>query len=105
SLRDSLIGSTFGSLLRRYAGMDLLEDKIDARGKEIDPVAQYLEGLAEEAIQSPALLAEELHWLVTDEAKNGFRFGYALGKKDELHTLWSPIIDAWRNAGEKAHDF
>jgi hypothetical protein len=50
------------------------------------------------------LLAPELAWLVTDEAKNGFQFGQLLGQADNLK-LWNPIVSAWIRAGEQRSDF
>jgi hypothetical protein len=96
--RDELIGSGFSALLRRYAGMDLLEDQFDEEGKLVDQVQPKIEGLAEQAIKDNALLESELPWLVTTEARNGFRFGYEIGKKDAGFKLLPLLLDAQRNA-------
>lgn len=98
-LRDSLVGHGFHSLLERYVGMDLLEDRIDEQGKEADKAGSKIDELASQVLQQPELLATELSWLVTDAAKNGYRFGYALGKRDEGASLLSEILEAQRNAG------
>jgi hypothetical protein len=100
--RDELIGSGFSALLRRYAGMDLLEDKFDEEGKPVDQVQPKIEHLAEQAIKDNALLESELPWLVTEEARNGFRFGYEIGKRDADFKLLHLLLDAQRNASGNA---
>ena len=81
-LKDSLIGSDFSSRMKRYVGMDLLEDSFDEQGNRVDQVQSHIEELAQQVIENPQLLQPELHWLVTDGAQNGFRFGYALGQRE-----------------------
>ena len=61
--------------------------------------------MAEEALASPDKLRSELKWLVTDEAKNGYRFGHALGQLDRELLAWPDIRDAYFAAGDDAHDF
>jgi hypothetical protein len=51
------------------------------------------------------LLYPELTWLVTDEAKNGFPFGYELGKNDQNFSFLPLLLDAQRNAGDNASAF
>ena len=80
-LKDELVGSDFHSLLQRYVGLALLEDKFDADGKPVDTVQSHLETLSQQAVETPHLLQSELHWLVTVEAKKGYHFGYELGEK------------------------
>ena len=88
-VRDALVGTGYASRMRRYAGMDLLEDKIDRDGNETDPTASEIERLAKELLENPHALEEELSWLITHEAKNGYKFGYALGQLDEGRKLWT----------------
>ena len=99
-LKDELVGSDFHSLLQRYVGLALLEDKFDADGKPANPVQSHLETLAQQAVDTPSLLQSELHWLVTVEAKKGYHFGYELGKRDDGFSLLPTLLDAQRNAGE-----
>lgn len=103
-LRNKAVGATFESRMQRYVGMDLLRDHYDTEGKEIDKAADVLRGLAEEALKEPEKFNEALKWLVTAEAKNGYRFGYALGRIDKNKSLWSAIRRAWIAAGSAAHD-
>jgi hypothetical protein len=98
AFRDELIGSGFSALLRRYAGMDLLEDQFDEEGKHIDKVQPKIEELAEQTIKDNSLLKSELPWLVTAEAQNGYRFGYELGKRDAGFKLLDLLIKAQREA-------
>lgn len=104
AIRVELTESSFSNKLRRHAGMKLIEDHFDAEGKYSDEAGPELIRLAADAVVDPALLARELAWLVTNEAKNGFQFGQLLGQADDLK-LWSPIVSAWIQAGELRSDF
>ena len=99
-IRDELIGSDFHSIMQRYVGMDILEDHSLKDG--VDKIKPHLETLAKQSIDNPTLLESELSWLVTDEAKNGNKFGYELGRIDEHLSLLSVLHKAQRNAGENA---
>jgi hypothetical protein len=105
ALRDQMIGVTFHSRMQRYAGMDLLEDQIDKAGNQTDRTASDIRKLAEEALAAPDILIPELRWLVTREAKNGYRFGYALAQKDEELSSWEKIRDAYFSAGDEADGY
>jgi hypothetical protein len=85
--------------------MDLLRDHYDADGNETNKTADVLRGLAAEALSDPGKLEQALQWLVTEEAKNGYRFGYALGQVDKAKRCWPVIRKAWIKAGENAHDY
>ena len=104
-LRDELIGSDFHSLMQRYVGMDLLEDELLENKDGVNPVQPHLETLAEQSIDNPALLGSELSWLVTTEAKNGNKFGYELGQRDESLSLLPTLLDAQRNVGDNASTY
>lgn len=101
-LRDELVGSDFHSLMQRYVGMDLLEDKLEEIEDGKDRVQPHLEKLAQQASENPTLLQTELSWLVTTEAKNGYKFGYELGKIDKGFCLLPTLLDAQRNAIDNA---
>ncbi len=103
AIRVELTESSFSNKLRRHAGMKLIDDNFDAGGEYSDEAGPELIQLAANAAANPVLLAPELAWLVTDEAKNGFQFGQLLGQADELK-LWSPIVSAWIQAGERRSD-
>jgi hypothetical protein len=105
AVRDGLIGTSFDSRLRRYAGMDLLEDRINRDGSETDKTASHIGQLVKEALANPDLLRNELGWLVTEEARNGYRFGYALGQQDVGNGAWPDILKAWQTGGATAHDY
>ncbi|MCL5986949.1 MAG: hypothetical protein M1371_10380 [Actinobacteria bacterium] len=104
-LRDELTGTDFSSLMKRYVGMQLWEDEYDEKGKKIDAVKAQIERLAGEVIASPELLESELCWLVTEEAQNGYAFGYELGKKDDGFSLLPRLLDAQRNANIKSSEY
>jgi hypothetical protein len=105
AIRDRIIGSSFSSRLRRYAGMDLLEDQVDRDGNEIDRTQAHIRSLAEEALHNLSLLRPELEWLVTGDAKNGYRFGHALGLLDADRIGWPELRSAYFSAGDKASDY
>jgi len=106
-LRDNLAGNDFPSLMKRYVGMDLIEDKFDKDRKRIDKVGEYIDNLVEQIITENNLLESELPWLVTQEAANGFRFGYKLGKKDKNFVFLPMLLDAQRKVinNESASDY
>jgi hypothetical protein len=101
-LRDELVGSDFHSLMQRYVGIDLLEDKLEENKDGIDRVQPHLEKLAQQVFEDPTLLQAELSWLVTTEAKNGYKFGYELGKRDKGFCLLPMLLDAQRNTVDNA---
>ncbi len=97
--RDELVGKDFPSLLKRYVAMDLLDDRFDEKDRVADTRDQKIRELAEECIANPELLRAELAWLVTDEAKNGYRFGYELAKLDVAWSLLENILEEQRKKG------
>ena len=101
-LQDELVGSDFHSRMQRYVGMDLLEDKLEENKDGKDRIQPHLEKLAQQASEDPTLLQAELLWLVTTEAKNGYKFGYELGKRDKGFCLLPTLLDAQRNAVDNA---
>ncbi len=104
-LRNELTGADFKSLMKRYVGMDLLEDKFDEQGNQVDQTQPRIEELAQEAVMNTNQLLPELEWLVTTEAQNGFRFGYELGKRDKDFSLMPTLIEAQRTASENVSVF
>lgn len=107
-LRDSLVGGDFHSLLERYVGMDLLEDRYDEDGKRTsNKVDTAISNLVGQTIKNPKLLEKELAWLPTNEAKNGYQFGYQLGRADEKSNLLPMFLEAQRTAAdsEDASDY
>ncbi len=104
-LQEKLTGSDFHSLMQRYVGMDLLEDELLEQQDGVNPTQPHLEKLAKQSIENPGLLESELSWLVTTEAKNGNRFGYILGQKDEFLSLLPTLLNAQRNVRENASTY
>ena len=101
-LRDELVGSDFHSLMQRYVGLDLLEDKFDEDRNHMDQAQPRIEKLAQQAVDTPSLLQPELGWLVTMEAQRGYHFGHELGKRDDGFCLLPILLAAQRNASENA---
>ena len=100
-IRDELTGNDFSSLVKRYVGMDLLEDHFDEQGNQVDQVQPKLEQLARQSVHDPSLLGPQLDWMVTKEAPNGFRFGYELGKCDITRTLLPRLLGTQIKAAEE----
>ena len=101
-LMNELVGSDFHSMMQRYVGMSLLEDEFDEDGNHANQAQPRIEKLVQQAVDTPSLLQSELHWLITSEAQNGYRFGYELGKRDDGFTLLPMLLDAQRNAATNA---
>ena len=101
-LMGELVGSDFHSMMQRYVGMDLLEDKFDEKRNYVDQAQPRIEELAQQAVNAPFLLQSELAWLVTAEAEKGYDFGYQVGKRDNDFTLLSELLEAQRSAGENS---
>jgi len=105
-LRDSLVGNDYHSLMQRYVGMDILEDKFDERGNVIeDKTGSILTELSRTSIRQPEVLDAELRWLVTGAARNGYRFGYSLGRMDSGFSLLPRLLQAQRNKGDDGNAF
>lgn len=105
ALQAQLTGNDFPSLMRRYVSMDLLEDRFDARGEQVTTASDQIRKLAEQVIQNQSLLTSELGWLVTEQARNGYEFGYTLGNLDTNFTLLPLLLEAQRGAAEKPSGF
>lgn len=102
-LKHKLEGGDFSSQLKRYVGMDLLEDKFDEEGHEADLGEKRIKELAQEAARDKTLLSSELDWLVTSEAENGLKFGYELGLAEDNFELLPVLVQAHRNATEETN--
>lgn len=101
--KHHLEGTDFPSQLKRYVGMDLLEDKFDDEGQEADFGEQRIKELAQQAAKNKSLLTTELDWLVTGEAENGYNFGYQLGLADETHEILPDLLQAHRDLSDKTN--
>ena len=100
-LMDKLVKPDFQSMMKRYVGMELLEDlQLDDDQNYADLAQPKIETLAQQAVDTPSLLQSELEWLVTAEAKKGHDFGHQVGKRDNGFTLLSDLLEAQRRAGE-----
>ena len=104
-LRDELAGSDFHSMMQRYVGMSLLVDQLDEDRNHMDRTQPRIEKLAQQVVNMPPLLQPELPWLVTTEAKDGYRFGYELAKRDDGFAFLPMLLEAQRNAVDNASEF
>ena len=81
--------------MQRYVAMELLEDEFDDDQRHVDKAGPQIAKLAAEGHMDSDLLWPELGWLMGDGGKNGYRFGYELGKVDaEPGPLASPPTGA-----------
>ena len=102
-LIHSLVTPDFRSMMKRYVGMELLEDlQLDDDQNYADQTQPKIETLAQQAVDTPSLLQSELDWLVTTEAAKGYDFGYQVGKRDNSFTLLPVLLQAQRSACENA---
>lgn len=105
-LRTLITPHDFHSRLERYVGMNRWADLVDEEGGHRgEKFERTISTLAAEAFADRQLLTPELSWLVTEEAKNGFQFGYQLGRLDVSGVLLSTLLDAQRNASDKPSAF
>ena len=104
-LKDELVGPDFHSMMRRYVGMNLLEDAFDENENYFEQGHPQIHTLAQQVVENPSLLESELQWLVTTDAYNGYAFGYQLGKEDDGFSLLSMLFKAQRNAEDDVSAF
>jgi hypothetical protein len=93
-LKDELTGSDFASLLERYVGMDIWEDKFDDTGNYSKDFHSHLDGLAQQAVDNNGLLQPELHWLIVSATENSGMFGYKLGSQDSSFSHLPSLVAA-----------
>lgn len=103
--KNNLIGSDFSSLMKRYVGMQLMEDRFDEEGNIADQVTPKIEELAQKIVENNELIILELEWLTTEKAENGYTFGYEIGKKDKGFSLLPIFISAQRKTKENESVF
>jgi len=100
ALREELTGSSFSQLLKRFVGMELLEDYFhNSEHYDTKWVESKIYELAEEVMENPNSLGSEYSWLTTDRAKRGYQFGYSLGKLDIEFSLLERLIEEQKKAG------
>ena len=100
-LRDSLVSSDYHSRMVRYVGADLYEDSFDDENNVTDKKEAEIRKLARESLNSPNLLMQELNWLTTSKAVDGYRFGYELANLDLTSVFLDPLIEAQRKTEEQ----
>jgi hypothetical protein len=105
ALRTGLTEGDFHSQMERYVGMELLHDGFDANGNIIDKSGPKIRALAKQVIENSELLTNELSWLVTGKAKNGYRFGRELGTLDTDFKLLEDLLVAQQNAAIDGNPF
>jgi hypothetical protein len=101
-LRETLTGSSFEELLHRYVGLDLTHERVERTTNGVRNRDSHILDLATRSVQNPTILAPELPWLMTDEAKNGDEFGHALGQLDTALALKESLLYALAAVGPKA---
>ncbi|MDQ3750220.1 MAG: hypothetical protein M3367_14590 [Acidobacteriota bacterium] len=88
----------FSSLLQRYVALDIhIEKYSEETGFATDLTKPIIEDLAQQALDNPASLKAEIDWLITEKAKRGYDFGYALGQKDKSFTLLLELIQVHKD--------
>ncbi len=95
-LLEDITGSDFDAKLKRYVTLNLMEDEYDGEGKRIDISGKKLSELAEEVIKGKSSLNKHFQWLMTQEAQNGYKFGYILGQKDSGYSMLNLLVEEQR---------
>lgn len=99
TIKENLLGDDYPSRMKRYVGMALFEDEeINEDGQLVNVTEGEIKKLAQESVNASEQLKYELPWLVTKEARNGYRFGYELGKADIGNKLLEMLIVAHKAA-------
>lgn len=96
--RDSLITTKIEDRLRRYVGMDMIEDHYDEDGKRVRVLEGKLDELAKELCDSKILMDQHLSWLVSTKAKKAYHFGMALYKHDKKLMYWLDIVNVYSSS-------
>ena len=102
-IREEIGEKDFSAKLRKYAGLNIYEEceeRVDKDGQYRKNKEKNVEKLAEESLDNKKILHNELAWLVTKKAENGFQFAYFLGLKDTQYIFLEEIMSAQRKAGE-----
>lgn len=97
-IRDQIVGVDYRSHLRRYVGLNLIEDQFSREGEPADQTVAHIDRLARESVENPERFSAEVDWLVTGRAENGFQFGRALGRADTERNLYGIIVRSFKNA-------
>jgi hypothetical protein len=95
NFREELIGDEFEGLMKRYVKSALLEDHLEENREIVEKVVRKL---VDESIKSPEKLNNELKWLVTNEAENGYTFGQILGESDKEYYWLDKILQALKES-------
>ena len=103
-LQNNITGTDLHSLMKRYVGMDIMLDWAKDTKNHSDLRKKELDSLVSMSLDLNSL-KPELKWLVTNEAKYGYVFGYKLAKKDSAYKLMPAILDELRNAGDRGSGF
>lgn len=94
-LNSQLSEDSFSAKLKRFVGLNLLEDRYNKNGEQDNYISIQHEKLAQEIHKNSKLLENEIDWLVTKLAANGYEFGKTLASFDESVSLWPLIYNSW----------
>lgn len=101
AIRSAILGTGFPAHLRLYVG----RSSFSTNPKDDALVQREIERLAAQAVEDTSQLRDNLSWLVTSAAGNGFAFGFALGKHDAGFSLLNVLLEAQRSAVENPSGF
>jgi hypothetical protein len=90
TLYENLEGNDLPSMMKRYVATNFGEDWWS---KDPSVAEAKIQSIARQIVAEPQrLISEELQWLYTNEAQNGFRFGKTLGDIDAKLELLEGIF-------------
>lgn len=102
NLNKELTGPSFSYELKRFVALDLVSDYFHNTAKyDTKWVDSNIEKLARKVVENPRLLESEFSWLMTEQAKRGHQFGYALGITDITFTFLEKLLDEQKKIGTK----
>lgn len=99
-LRERIEGGDFSTQIRRYVGVQIVEDQFDEEGHHSDNLREQWDRLADYAIKNPTEFFDELDWLLSSDAKNAGGFGYHVGDRDVDLNFFHPIAATLAELGD-----
>ncbi|WP_172135165.1 hypothetical protein [Adlercreutzia sp. ZJ473] len=99
-LQEKLIGTGYEDQMRRYVGMNVLDDEYDKEDPHQDFLEAKMNELARLSMADPTEFETMLPWLTTEIPARAGRFGYSLGMADVGNTQWEAIFEAMKAHGQ-----
>jgi hypothetical protein len=89
---DTLVQDDYASQMRRFVVMQVWEDGIDEEAGSLDKAGSKIRSLARYSLSHLDKLREQYSLILSDRAKNGYKFGYEIGLADENKSLLRELV-------------